>query len=493
MAQASSSGGKKGFASKFGFIMAAAGSAIGLGNIWNFSYKLGHYGGGAFLVTYLFMVVVMGLVLAIAEMYIGQRSQKNVVGAYGAIHKRWAFVGVIAIIVVLLIASYYSVIGGWTLFTAFNSFNSNEVTNNVNGFLSFVDGGILPIILAFVFLALALIIICFGVAKGIERFSKIIMPVLFVLLIAVMIRSLTLGDGVLEGLTFMFHVDFTELGLEGVLAAMGQAFYSLSLGMGIMVTYGSYTGKEINLAKSSIIVALIDTAIAVIVGLAIFPAVFAFDLDAGSGITLMFETLPQVFAQMGGVGMLFSFLFFVLVFIAAITSMVSIMETGTAYFVDKFKVSKTKICIIIGSCLALVSAVVSISIGSALAGDASITIFGNDLLTFFDDMTNKILMPIGALCTCLCVNMWLKPETIVDEMHQNGHQFKFSKVWCIMLKFITPILIVIVLIAGVSSIITTTYGIFTVSVAIAIVAVTIIINQIKVNKQNKESGLGLEK
>ncbi len=468
----------KNFASKFGFIMAAAGSAIGLGNIWNFSYKLGHYGGGAFLVTYLFMVFAIGIVIMVGEMFIGQRAQTNIVESFKKIDRRWMFVGFLGIIVASLIATYYIVIGGWTIFTAFNSFNSNDLTNNVNGFFDFANSGFLPILLAVIFLALTVAIISLGVMKGIERFSKIVMPVLLVLLITVMIRSLTLGEGVADGLKFMFHVDFAELGLEGFLAAMGQAFYSMSLGMGIMVTYGSYTKKNVNLAKSAILIALLDTLIAIIAGLAIFPAVFAFDLDPTSGIGLMFATIPQVFAAMGDIGMVFSFIFFLLIFIAAITSMVSIFEVVISYFTDKFKSTKLKMSIIMGVPICIVGAIVSLSIGSAMSGESGITIFGNDLLTFFDDITNKILMPIGVICTCLVISISLKTDNVLKEMQAEGVQFKLYKVWASCIKFVTPVLVAVVLIAGIVGIISTTYGIFTVCVGLSIVAISIIINQV---------------
>ncbi|MFI3229507.1 MAG: sodium-dependent transporter [Bacillota bacterium] len=476
----------KNFGSKFGFIMAAAGSAIGLGNIWNFSYKLGHYGGGAFLLTYLFMVFAIGIVVMIAEMFIGQRSQLNIIESFKKIDRRWMFVGFLGIIVTTFIATYYMVIGGWTIFTAANSFNTNSLTNNVNGFFDFANSGFLPILLAIIFLGLAIAVISLGVIKGIERFSKIVMPVLLVLLLIVMVRSLTLGEGVSEGLAFMFHVDFVELGFEGVLAAMGQAFYSMSLGMGIMITYGSYTKKDVNLAKSAILISVLDTAIALIAGLAIFPAVFAFNLDPTSGIGLMFETIPQVFAAMGTIGMVFSFLFFTLIFIAALTSMVSIYEVVISYFNAKFNISKWKISLIIAVPVCIVGALVSISIGGVMSGENTITVFGNDLLTFFDDMTNKILMPVGVIFTCLAVSVSLKTETVRKEMEASGTSFKLFNVWAFCIKFVTPILVAVVLIAGIIGIISTTYGIFTVSVALGIVLVAFVLNCLYVKKQNSK-------
>lgn len=227
--------------------------------------------------------------------------------------------------------------------------------------------------------------------------------------------------------------------------------------------------------------------------MAIFPAVFAFGLDAGSGITLMFETIPQVFAQMGTVGMLFSFMFFFLVFIAAITSMVSIMETGTSYFADKFKINKTKIAIVVGAILIGIASLVSLSIGSALAGDAVFTIFGNDLLTLFDDLTNKIIMPVVAMCTCIFVNVTIRPKSVVREMRKNGHAFKFGEIWIFCIKYVSPILIFIVLVAGISSIVASAYGLFVVCLATVIIAITIVINQIMVVLDIKRSALGLVK
>lgn len=472
----------KNFASKFGFIMAAAGSAVGLGNIWSFSYKLGYYGGGAFLLTYLFMVLVMGIVIMVAEMFIGQRTQKNLVQSFKAIDRRWTFIGIFGIIVALIIASYYMVLGGWTIFAAGNSFNTSDTTSNVAGFIDFVNGGWLPILLALLFIGLAVAVISLGVIKGIERFSKIVMPVLFVLLLVVMVRSLTLGEGVTDGLTFLFYPDFTKLGLEGVLAAMGQAFYSLSLGMGIMATYGAYTKKDVNLAKSAVLISLLDTAIAIIAGIAIFPAVFAFGLEPSSGIGLMFITIPLVFEAMGGIGMVFSFIFFSLIFIAAVTSMVSIMEVGTTYFSDKFKMSKGKTAVIIGGLLSIVGILVSISIGGVLAEVPTITVFGQDLLTLFDTLTNSILMPVSVICTCLAISISLKPEKAIAEMEANGVKFPLSKLWCFFIKYVTPCLVGVVLIAGITAIVTTAFGIFVVVLGTLIVAGIIIANQIMVKK-----------
>ncbi len=439
------------------------------------------------------MVMVLGVVMMIAEMAFGQRAQQNSVESFKVINPRWAFVGLLGVICALIISCFYSVIGGWTLFAAGNSFNSNELTNNVNGFFDFASSGFLPILLAGVFLFASIAIISLGVVKGIERFSKIVMPILFVLLIIVMIRSLTLGEGVADGLYFMFHVDFSELGLEGVLAAMGQAFYSLSIGVGVLLTYGSYTKKEVNLVKSTFIIVILDTVLAIIVGLAIFPAVFAFGLSADSGVALMFETLPQVFAQMGGIGMLFSFIFFLLVFIAAITSLISIIETGTAFFIDRFNINKKKILIAIGVFLLSIASLISLSVGSSMNGEPILSVFGKDLLTLFDDLTSKTFMPICSLLFCLCINISLKPETMLKEIRENGHAFKFGEVWVFIMKYITPLLISVVLVVGIIELVTTPYGIFVVVLSLGVVGGVAIANQVIVSKQNKKSKLGLDK
>ncbi len=452
---------RNGFASGFGFILAAAGSAIGLGNLWSFPYKTSANGGAAFVLTYLLSVMVIGFVVMIAEIYIGKRAQANPITAYKKSNKNFGWLGVFAIIIPFFITCYYSVLGGYTIKYTVTSFTGNS--NIATAFA----GNIWQVILfTVIFVALAVVVVMGGVKNGIEKASKVLMPALFFILIAIAIYSLCLGEGVSEGLNFYLNPNFKELGFKGILAAMSQAFFSLSLGMGIMVSYGSYAGKEIKVGKSVSMIVLFDTLVALIAGLAIFPAVYHYQaINEGAelakrGILLMFETMPLVFESMGILGKFISFFFFAMIVIAALTSVISLMEVVTQFIIQKFRVSRKKSILIIAIITFLLSIPIGISLGKDLNGDKTMMICGLNWLDFLDNVTNVVLMPIGALGACIALGWFtfkgksksetLSPFVLSKKLNDDGLKLgKFSKIFAVMLKYVTPLLILVVEVFGV--------------------------------------------
>ena len=448
---------KNGFASGIGFILAAAGSAVGLGNIWAFPHKVGSNGGAAFVLVYIFCVIFIGAIAMMSEIFIGKRAQANTVSAYKKVKKGLGWFGLIVIIVPTLITCYYSVLGGWTMRFAVNSFQAVESANNAVSFGAFSSNAVEPIFYTLVFMVLAAIIIMAGVKNGIEKSSKILMPILFIILVAIVIICLCLGDGVDKGLEFYLKPDFTELGFDGVVAAMGQAFFSLSLGMGTMMAYGSYTGKEIKIGKSTAMICLFDSLVAFLAGLAIFPAIGALDpamLEKASGVGLVYQILPKVFAEMGGVGQVVSFAFFAMIVIAALTSVISIMEVSVQFIIQKFKVSRKKTTLCVALFCTLASIPIAWSVGGAFGG--SVQVFGFDLLTFLDEIANTVLMPVGAFGACLAVGWFMDKKLTLNPMKTyrtlESEDFKIEKIGkllVVMLKYVTPLFILFVEVTGV--------------------------------------------
>ena len=441
-----------GFASSIGFILAAAGSAVGLGNIWAFPYKTSQNGGAAFVLLYIACVIFIGFVTMLSEIYLGRRAAANPISAYKKINKNLGWCGLVSIIIPTFITCYYSVLGGWTTKFAVNSFNGNA------GILSTFSVNTGEVILyTAIFVAIATIIIACGVEEGIERMSKVLMPILFLIVVGVAIYSLTLGDGVAEGLAFYLKPDFSVITFKSVLAAMGQAFFSLSLGMGIMITYGSYTGRSINIVESTAMICLFDTVVALLAGLAIFPAVAHFDpslLSSSQGVALIFIILPQVFDSMGVAGKIVSFAFFVMVVIAAVTSVMSLIEVATQFVIQKFKANRKVSAIVVALLCFAVSIPVGISLGHvAILGESSPTLFGLDWLTFFDEVTNTVLMPICALFACIAVGWVIKPHNAIAEIESEGTAMApwLKRFYSVMIRYITPLLIVIVEIGGLAS------------------------------------------
>lgn len=444
---------KVGFASGIGFILAAAGSAVGLGNLWGFPYKTSANGGAAFVLIYVACVLFIGVIAMITEMFIGKRAKANPITAFKKVNKNYGWVGIVAIVVPTVINFYYTILGGWTLKFAMNSFNGNA------GNLANFSGNAGEVILyTGIFIALALVIVMGGVKGGIEKASKVLMPALFIILVALVVYALTLGEGVSDGLAFYLKPDFSVVTGSSILAAMGQAFYSLSLGMGIMITYGSYTGKEINLLRSTAMICIFDSLVALLGGLAIFPSMFHYIATAGvaaadlgmGGMGLMFQTLPMVFEGMGGIGQIVSFAFFAMVTIAAVTSVISLMEVTTQFVIQKFHVFRKKAAFVVALITFAVSIPIGISLGAAFNGGTTMFVFGMDLLSLLDTITNTVLMPICALLSCIAVGWLIGPKKACDEIEAEGTKMgKFRGIYSFMLKFISPLLIIIVEIFGI--------------------------------------------
>ncbi|MBQ2718962.1 MAG: sodium-dependent transporter [Clostridia bacterium] len=442
---------KNGFASGIGFVLSAAGSAIGLGNLWAFPYKAAKGGGAAFVLLYIICVLLIGVVTMLCEFHIGRRAAANPVTAYKRIHKNVGWFGLVGVAIPAFIICYYSVLGGYTVKYTLNSFTGNA------GILPTFSTNVGEVILyTAIFAVLALVIIMGGVKDGIERMSKILMPLLFLILLGVAVYSLCLGDGVREGLNFYLNPDFSAVTFSTVLAAMGQAFFSLSLGMGTMISYGSYTGKEINTVKSTAMICIFDTLVALLAGLAVFPAVAHFDpslLKDAQGVGLMFSILPEVFGSMGAVGQVVSFLFFAMVAIAALTSVVSLVEVVTQLILQRFRVSRRRAALGVTLVCFAVSIPVGISLGRVgIVGEAGISVFGMDLLTFFDEVTNTVLMPASAFFACLVIGWFIGPRDAMREMEDSGTRLGFlKKIFPAMVRFVTPALILVVEVGGVIS------------------------------------------
>lgn len=437
------------FTGKLGFVLAAAGSAVGLGNIWRFPYLAAKYGGGIFLLVYLVLAVTFGFSLLTAEISLGRKTGLSAIGAFKKLSSKYAFIGYLASIVPIIILPYYCVIGGWVVkyFTSFIAGQSAMMANDAF-FGAFIGKPVEPVLWFSLFLGITAIVVLLGVEKGVEKVSKIMMPVLVVL--SIFIAGYTLFmPGAMDGVKFYLFPDFSKFSVNTVLGAMGQLFYSMSLAMGIMITYGSYMKKDVNLESSVRQIEIFDTGIAFLAGLMIIPAVFVFsggdESALGQGPGLMFVTLPKVFESMAG-GAVIGTLFFVLVLFAALTSSISLMETIVSIFSDKFKMTRTVACISV-FVLSLVLGIPS-SLGNGIW--ANVKIIGMDFLTFFDFISNSVIMPIVALLTCIFVGYVIKPSAVSDEVELSG-QFKSKALFNAVIKYFAPICIVLILISSVLS------------------------------------------
>lgn len=443
------------FSSKIGFVLAAAGSAVGLGNIWRFPYLAAKYGGGTFLLVYLILAVTFGFALMTAEIAIGRKTGKSAIEAFKLLDKRFGFLGILASLVPILIFPYYSVIGGWVIkyFVTFVS-GGVEAAAGDTYFANFIASPGEPLGWFALFIALTAIIVLLGVQKGIENVSKFMMPVLVVLTIFIAGYGLTI-DGAMDGVVYYLKPNLKDFSAKTILAAMGQMFYSMSLAMGIMVTYGSYMKKENNLESSVRQIEIFDTAIAFLAGLMVIPAVFAFsggtaeNLNAGPG--LMFMTLPKVFNSMP-MGGLVGTAFFILVFFAALTSSISLMETIVSIIRDKTGLGRRTTCIIV-TVLSLVLGAPS-SLGFGIW--SHIAPLGMSILDAFDFISNSVMMPIVAFFTCVLIGFVVGPKVVADEISISDGKFKSEKLFTVMIKWICPIFLAIIL----ASSIATAMGVF---------------------------------
>ena len=435
------------FTGKIGFVLAAAGSAVGLGNIWRFPYLAAKYGGGIFLLVYLILAVTLGFALMCAEIAIGRKTGKSAIGAFAALNKKYSFIGWMAAIVPIIILPYYSVIGGWVMkyFAVFVSGGASASAAD-GYFEGFIGSTFEPLGWFLLFIGLTALIVLFGVEKGIEKVSKFMMPLLVVLTLFVAIYVMCM-PGALDGVAYYLTPDFSKFSATTVLAAMGQLFYSMSIAMGIMITYGSYMKKDIRLESSVHQIEIFDTGIAFLAGLMVIPAVFSFsggnEAALGKGPGLMFVTLPKVFESMAG-GTAVGAIFFLLVFFAALTSSISLMETIVSLVQDKLGWSRRKCCLIVfgGSLLLGLPS----SLGFGVLSD--ITVAGLTFLDMFDFLSNSVLMPIVALLTCIFVGYVIKPKMLIEEMEIGG-KFTNKRLFTIVIKYIAPVCIVLILISSV--------------------------------------------
>lgn len=438
------------FSGKIGFVLTAAGSAVGLGNIWRFPYLAAKYGGGIFLLVYLILAVTFGFALILAEIAIGRKTGLSAVGAFHKLDKRFTWVGYLAAIVPMIITPYYSVIGGWVskYFVVFATGGTKDAAGD-DFFGNFISQTFEPLLWFLLFIGLTALVVFFGVDKGIEKVSKIMMPILVVMTIFIAIYTMCM-PGAMEGVLYYITPDFSHLSINTVLGAMGQLFYSMSIAMGIMITYGSYMKKDVSIESSVHQIEIFDTGIAFLAGLMIIPSIFAFSpadqLDANlgkAGPGLMFEVLPKVFDSMKG-GAIIGTVFFLMVFFAALTSAISLMETIISFLQDRLHWGRKLSCLVVFLFCILMGLPSSLGFGVL----DFISVAGMSILDMFDFISNSVIMPIVAFMTCVFVGYVLKPKSLIEEIELTG-PFKAKKMFVVLIKYIAPVCILLILISSV--------------------------------------------
>lgn len=430
------------FGSKLGVILATVGCAVGLGNIWRFPYMLGSNGGAAFLLVYLLCILLLGLPVMITEFFIGRHSHRNAAGAFKVMAPgtKWSIIGYNGVLAAFLILGFYSVVSGWTLEYIMQAFSGSLIGKSAADFkaefTNFSSDALRPIIWTFVFIAMTHIIIVSGVKKGIERASKVMMPLLFLILIALCIRSVTLPNAG-EGLTFLFKPDFSKITSSVVLSAMGQAFFSLSIGMGCLITYASYFKQDTNLQTTALQVTVLDTLVAVLAGVMIFPAVFSFGIAPTAGPELVFITLPNVFEQLP-MGWLWSAVFFILLALAALTSTISLHEVATAYVHEEYNVSRKRAAWFVSAGVLVFGVISSLSFGLL----KEYTIGGMIFFDALDYLTAKIMLPLGGMLICIFVGTRIDRKILKAELTNEGTiPFLFFNTYAFFMKYIAPVAI----------------------------------------------------
>ncbi|MDE6347582.1 MAG: sodium-dependent transporter [Bacteroides sp.] len=440
------------FGSKLGVILASAGSAVGLGNIWRFPYETGNHGGAAFILIYLVCVLILGIPIMISEFLIGRRSRANTAGAYQKLAPgtHWRWVGRMGVLVGFLILGYYSVVAGWTLEfigeSATNSFAGKSAADFIASFNGFVGHPWRPVAWLIVFLMATHFIIVKGVEKGIEKSAKIMMPLLFILLIILAVCSISL-PGANAGIEFLLKPDFSKVDGNVFLGAMGQAFFSLSLGMGCLCTYASYFRSDTNLPRTAFNVATIDTLVAILAGFIIFPAAFAVGIQPDAGPSLLFITLPNVFQQAFGnlpwLAVVLSLMFYLLLAVAALTSTISLHEVVTAYLHEEFKLSRSKAATLVTAGCIFLGTLCSLSLGIG----KECTIFGMTLFDLFDFITAKLMMPIGGFFIAIFTGWYLDKKIVWEEISNNGTlKVSVYRLLIFILRYIAPIGIALIFI-----------------------------------------------
>lgn len=436
------------FSGKIGFVLAAAGSAVGLGNIWRFPYLAAKYGGGIFLLVYIALAVTFGFSLMVAEVAIGRKTGLSPIGAFRTLDKRFAFIGPLCSIVPMIILPYYSVIGGWVTkyLVGFLSGNASAMAQS-DYFDNYIGQAGEPLLWFALFIGVTALIVLCGVEKGIEKVSKVMMPVLIVLILGISVYTICTMDGAWEGVIYYIKPDFSRFSLMTVVAAMGQLFYSMSLAMGIMITFGSYMKKDISIEGCAHQIEVFDTVVAFLAGLMIIPAVFAFsggdESALGQGPGLMFVTLPKIFNTIPG-GSVLGAAFFFMVLLAALTSSISLMETVVSIFRDRLKMGRKTACFTVLGISLLLG--VPSSLGYSLWSE--VKLLGMQFLDFFDFISNSVIMPLVAFATCLFVGYFLKPRTVIDEVELSG-KFKSKRMFSAVIRYVAPVCILLILVSSV--------------------------------------------
>ena len=441
------------FTGKLGFVLAAAGASVGLGNIWRFPYLAARYGGGIFLLVYIILALTFGYTMIIAETSIGRKTHRSPVGAFQALSDSRIMHagGWVNAIIPILILPYYSVIGGWVCKYLFEYLRGNtEMLSSDSYFGEFITSGTQPEIWFIVFAALVILVILAGVENGIERVSRIVMPILLVLAVVISIYSVT-RPGALKGVRYFLVPDFSNFTWMTVVSAMGQMFYSLSIAMGILITFGSYMKKDVSIEKSTKQVEIFDTGVAILAGMMIIPAVFSFsggdEQALQQGPSLMFVTMPKIFARMGfgrGIGILF----FVLVLFAAVTSAIALCESAVSTLEDELHWNRKA-----GTALVTVVMLILGSLSSLGYGPlADVRIIGMQFLDFFDFLTNSVMMPIAAMFICALVTKHIGIDEIEAEVTTDGHPFRRKKVFRFMIRYLCPLFVLIILLSSIANV-----------------------------------------
>ena len=440
------------FGSRFGALVAMAGSAVGLGNLWRFPYLVGENGGAAFIIVYIAMSFIICLPIFISEFVIGRRSQKNAYAAFRDLSggSAWRWVGLMTVIVPLIVLSYYSVIGGWSIDYMLKSFTFSFTGESSRSafstmFTDFVSSPWASLAAHTAFLLTTTLIVVVGIKDGIERFSKVMMPILFFMVLGIAAYSLTL-PGAKAGVDYLFRPDFSKIDANACAAALGQAFFSLSLGFGTIMTYASYVSRKENIMTQSTATAVSDLMFAMIAGVAIMPAVFAFGLDPQSGPGLVFDTLPYVFGQMPAGGFV-AILFFVALLVAALTSSISMLEVAVAFLVEEKNMSRKAACFVLFAVCWVIGALCALSFGPL----SDVQIAGRSIFDFFDNLSSNILMTLGSLLTVLFVGWRLKKTDIYDEFTNGGsisaNAKMFGVLW-FLIRYVAPVAIIAVFVSG---------------------------------------------
>lgn len=440
------------WSSNIGFIFAAAGSAIGLGNIWKFPGKVGAGGGGAFILIYIIIVFTLGASIMLTELVVGRKTQQNTISAFHTLNPKWTFVGIIGIICGFIVLSYYSVVGGWVLkYVTVYATGANMPGGSQAFFENFISHPLQPILFNFIFMGITVFIVIRGVVGGIEKANKIMMPGLIVLLLILLVRSVTI-PGAERGLAFLTTFDFSKITPTVLLSALGQALFSLSIGLGTTCTYASYLSKKENLAANTGTICLFDTLIAVLAAFIIIPAVFATDTPLGSGGGFAFVALPGVFSALPA-GAFFGMLFYILLAFAALTSSISILEAIVAYATEVLHLSRRRAALIAAFLMALVGSIYALSQGALQLHGIWYTVREGFTFPILGDMmenlTDYLLIPLGSLGFCIFVGWVWGTKHAIEEITQGGRfRFYLQKVWSVFVKYLAPISIIVIIVFG---------------------------------------------